>query len=402
MRTYERTHPWLRFELDLRRATPGLWLLLGEAQSKCEHIAGVPLRPDTALRLHQVFLAKGAQATTAIEGNTLSEGEVLKLVEKRLELPKSREYLGQEVQNIIDSCNEIAAGLDRSSGELSVERVLSFNRAVLDKLPLEPHVVPGRIRDYSVGVGRYPGAPHENCAFLLDRMCGWLNEAPFLAAQENAIAFALLRAVIAHLYLAWIHPFGDGNGRTARLIEFYVLLCAGVPSPAAHLLSNHYNLTRSEYYRQLQAASDSGGDILPFVSYAIQGFADGLRGQLEEIRAQQWDVAWRNFVDEAFRDEKTGAPTRQRDLLLDLSSASDLVPISEIPTLTPRLRKAYAGKGSKTVTRDVNALIARGLIDRVGAKVHARRETILAFLPPRKSIESEPSSNRDVAPNPAR
>ena len=162
MRTYERTHPWLRFQLDLRRAAPELWLLLGEAQSKCEHIAGVPLRPDTALRLHQVFLAKGAQATTAIEGNTLSESDVLKLVERRLELPKSRGYLGQEVQNIIDSCNQIAAaGFERSTGELSVEQVLSFNRAVLDKLPLEPHVVPGRIRDCAVGVGKYPGAPHD-------------------------------------------------------------------------------------------------------------------------------------------------------------------------------------------------------------------------------------------------
>ena len=68
MRTYERTHPWLSFELDLRRFTPEVWLLLGEARSKCEHLAGVPLRPDTARRLHLMYLAKGVLATTAIEG----------------------------------------------------------------------------------------------------------------------------------------------------------------------------------------------------------------------------------------------------------------------------------------------------------------------------------------------
>lgn len=396
MRTYERTHPWIQFRVDLRKAPPALWLQLGEVQSKCEHIAGVPLRPDTALRLHQIFLAKGALATTAIEGNTLTEGEALQLVERGLELPKSREYLGQEVQNIVDACNRITAELEHSSGELSVEQILEFNRAVLEKLPLEPHVVPGEIRSYPVGVGKYPGAPYEDCRDLLERLCRWLNEPAFHGAQGDALATAVLRAVLAHLYIAWIHPFGDGNGRTARLIEFYILLSAGVPSPAAHLLSNHYNQTRSEYYRQLQAASDSGGDVLPFVSYAVQGLVDGLREQLDEIRRQQWDVAWRNFVDEAFRDEKTATSARQRNLALDLSAAADWVAVSDIPTLTPRLAKSYAGKGSKTVTRDLNSLVSRGLIDRVRARVRARREIILAFLPPRKALEIRESDHSDA------
>jgi Fic family protein len=376
----------------LRQASPELWLLLGEAQSKCEHIAGVPLRPDTAARLHRLFLAKGALATTAIEGNTLTEDEALQLVEKRLELPKSREYLAQELQNVVDACNRITEELDSSTGELSVEQILAFNRAVLHNLPLEAHVTPGQIRDYSVGVGKYPGAPQEDCRFLLDRMCRWLNQPPYHGSQENRIALATLRAALAHLYIAWIHPFGDGNGRTARLIEFYILLSAGVPSPAAHLLSNHYNQTRSEYYRQLQAASESGGDPLPFAAYAAQGFVDGLRDQLREIRSQQWDVAWRNYVDEAFRDERTGAPMRQRDLVLDLSMSERWVAVADIPTLTPRLANSYAGKGAKTVTRDLNALIARGLIDKVGSRVRARREIILAFLPPRKALELREST----------
>jgi len=41
-----------------------------------------------------------------------------------------------------------------------------------------------------------------------------------------------------------IHPFGDSNGRTARLIEFYILLRAGLPDMVSHILSNHYNDTR--------------------------------------------------------------------------------------------------------------------------------------------------------------
>ena len=107
MRSYEQSHPWISFQLDLRKINYKLWLALGEAQSKCEHIAGVPLRPSTAQKLHQVYLAKGVHATTAIEGNTLSEKEVLDILEGRLKLPPSKEYLKQEVDNIIKACNEI-------------------------------------------------------------------------------------------------------------------------------------------------------------------------------------------------------------------------------------------------------------------------------------------------------
>lgn len=55
--------------------------------------------------------------------------------------------------------------------------------------------------------------------------------------------------------------------------------------------------------------------------------------------------------------------------------------------LTPLLARAYASKSAKTVSRDLNALVARGLIDRTRARVRARREIILAFLPLRRAVE---------------
>ena len=107
MRTFEQTHPWLTFRLDLRPVPHTLWMLVGEARSKCEHIAGVPLRPEDAQGLYEVYLTKGVHATTSIEGNTLSEDEVRKRVEGKLTLPKSREYLGREVDNVVGACREI-------------------------------------------------------------------------------------------------------------------------------------------------------------------------------------------------------------------------------------------------------------------------------------------------------
>ena len=390
MRTYEQTHRWIGFQFDLSKAHPELWLALGEAASKCEHIARVPLRPATAQALHQLYLAKGAAATTAIEGNTLSETEVLKAVEGKLTVPPSKQYLKQEVENIIAACNTIGKQVaDGTLPPLSRELICDYNKQVLTLLPPEANEVPGEVRAHSVVVGNvYRGAPAEDCEYLLDRLCEWLNGADFAPTVGREVVFAIIKAVVAHLYLAWIHPFGNGNGRSARLLEFHILLSAGVPSPAAHLLSNHYNQTRTEYYRQLDYASKSGGDILPFLTYAVRGFVDGLREQLEKIWEQQWDVVWENYVHDLFRANNSPTDTRQRHLALDLGAKDDWTEVGKITELTPRLAKAYAAKTSKTVQRDLNALVEMGLIVRDGRKIRARREVILAFLPLRKNSEA--------------
>jgi Fic family protein len=367
-----------------------LWLLLGEAASKCEHIAGVPLRPSVAQSLHQLYLAKGVLATTAIEGNTLTEKEVLARLQGKLKLPPSKEYLGQEVDNIAVACNGIGEGLRQGDMGLTAERVCEFDRQILEKLTLEEGIVPGQVRTHSVVVGNvYRGAPAEDCNYLLNRLCEWLASADFAAPEGMDTVYAILKAVVAHLYLAWIHPFGDGNGRTARLVELQILLSAGVPTPAAHLLSNHYNQTRAEYYRQLDRASKSGGEIAPFLEYAARGFVDGLREQLHVIREQEWDVTWRSYVHERFRDHGGINAKRQRDLVLDLSTAREVVPIGKITELTPRLAKIYAGISAKTLQRDLAAAEAMELIERKAEGVRARRELILAFLPWRR-MEAKP------------
>ncbi|MCK4373923.1 MAG: Fic family protein, partial [Candidatus Brocadiae bacterium] len=379
---FEQTHPWLTFSVELAKAPASLWVKLGECQSKCQHIAGVPLRPATARQLHLLYLAKGSLATTAIEGNTLSEQQVLQLLQGKLRLPPSQQYLAKEIENIRVGCERIVEHMQAAErASLETAGTKELNRIVLTNLELEPGVVPGQIRTYEVGVARYRAAPAEDCAYLLQRLCDWLNGETFRAPLGMTIVYAIVKAMLAHIYLAWIHPFGDGNGRTARLVELQILVSSAVPTPAAHMLSNHYNQTRTEYYRQLDVATRSGGDVIPFLMYAVDGFLDGLRSQLEIIRQQQWDVAWRNYVHECFRDRTTASEVRRRHLVLDLSRSSEPVPISELPELSTRLAAAYAGKTRKTLTRDVRALQAMGLLAADKRGVWARRELIRGFLP---------------------
>jgi len=389
VRAYEESHPWIKFDArGVNHFPPSLWMQLGEAQSKCEHLAGTPLRPSVAQDFYKVTLVKGAQATTAIEGNTLSVEQVAAIYDGRFEAPPSRRYQEVEVHNVIEALREI--GDQVHSGEsprLSRALICDLNRKVLRGLEteLDESTVPGELRTHSVVVGRYRGAPSEDCEFLVDRLCDWL-EGPDFKSPDKEIDFALMlvRAALAHLYIAWIHPFGDGNGRAARLVEFLMLARSGkVPLPAAHLLSNHYNLTRDRYYRELERASKSGGDITDFVAYAIEGFVDGIRSQIAAVREQQLSVAWLNFVNNVMAQFPSGKARDRQTELVRTMPTDRKVSQSDLAGLTPSLAVQYAHTGPRTLARDLNRLESAVLIQRVERNFYrVRIDQMLAFLPP--------------------
>jgi cell filamentation protein, protein adenylyltransferase len=118
-------------------------------------------------------------------------------------------------------------------------------------------------------------------------------------------------------------PFGDGNGRTARLLELWVLLKAGFPAPVTQLLSNHYNATRSDYYLQLNRASRTG-EVIPFLVYAARGLVDNLQEQLDMIWRQQFADRWEQYVYQVFGEGKTESAHRRLRLVLDCRSSRGL------------------------------------------------------------------------------
>src|SRR4029077_9520620 len=300
-REYRKTHPWISFQLDLAQAPWTLWNNVGEAHSKCRHLARTPLQPALARKMEQVYLAKGARASVAIEGNSLNEEQAIAAVEGNLELPQSQEYLQQELGNVIDALASIEMEVHRDGHfKVTPEKLRELNRTVLADLVVDDHVVPGEFRTTGiVGGEAYREAPTRDCEFLVQRMCDWLDGDDFRPDGKNHardFLHAFLRAVVAHVYIAWIHPFGDGNGRTARLVEFGILTAAGMPSVAAHLLSNHYNATRTNYYRQLDHASKSGGDLIAFLDYAAEGFVGELQQQLNDVHEWIVQATWINYV----------------------------------------------------------------------------------------------------------
>jgi len=381
-------YPWIDYNFDFSRLPYQSWMALGECGSICSHIANIPLAPEEWKEMHRVYLAKGVLATTAIEGNTLSEDEVRKAVEGKLTLPQSKDYLRQEVENIIAVFNEVAKQIHGNTlPDITPELLCHYNEMVLAKLPLPDEVVAGQFRRHRVGVGAYRCPPAEHVEEMVRVLCERLKT--FDEMPLEASVRAILKAIIAHLYVAWIHPFGDGNGRTARLVEAMILLQSGVPSPAAHLLSNYYNSTRTEYYRVLDKASKAR-DSLAFVSYAIAGLRDELREQRAKLMDKVWKVVWKNHIYSTFdRKKKTAMTHRQQRLALELAKQTQPVKLEDIRTISADVALLYGNNRSfATLRRDVQALLTDELIrmekidHRSGYVTNIQR---LSFMLPLKS-----------------
>ena len=214
-----------------------------------------------------------------------------------------------------------------------------------------------------------------------DRLCAWLRDGFPGVGDESTLASALIQAIVAHVYLEWIHPFGDGNGRTGRLLEFYILLRAGHPDIASHVLSNFYNLTRPEYYRQLRLATQARS-LTAFIDYAVEGFRDGLRETLATVQRSQLETAWRSFVHERFGrlpHRKTSVLKRRRDLMLAIPLEGSFT-TEEIALLDPRTARIYGALSDRTLRRDLAVLVETNLLAKSDRRFFANAGVLSARM----------------------
>jgi Fic family protein len=387
-RKYEESHPWIKFHFESGRIGFPTWAHLGESFSKCQHLVGTPLKPGVASSLAKIYLQRGALASAAIEGNSLSESEVREILDKKKKLPESQQYLETEIKNIISVLDEIRKSASAGATfQLTSEWILKVHAQLLDGLTVQDHVTPGQTRRVSVVVGTYKGVPAEDVDYLIQRLCNWVNE--MLLAIDKIkdttpdIAFinTFFVAILAHLYIAWIHPFGDGNGRTARVIECAIFAHSGlVPWISTNLLSDYFNRTRSKYYERLEATSKND-DVSGFIAYSAIGMRDQLRDQILVVQLEQKHVAWINYVHEVLDHESSAISNRQRKLILAMPDDKELSPL-EIQFLTPAIASNYGSSHEKTFKRDLNRLIELGLLEKVGKNSYRTRiDRMDAFTP---------------------
>ncbi|MGI6393651.1 MAG: Fic family protein [bacterium] len=364
--------------------------MLGQCEAMLDIICREPLLPEYRKDWYKVALIKGAKATTAIEGNTLSEEEIAKINEGA-HLPKSMEYLEIEVKNIIEALNDIRDEviLKKADSLITPELILSFHQYVGKNLGEKFDAAPGHFRKsgHEVVVGRYRAPDGSLVREMMIKLCNWLQSEFEYSNRSQNFMGSIIEAIVVHIYIAWIHPFGDGNGRTARLVEFFLLLRAGVPDIASHTLSNFYNKTRSEYYRQIEQ-SISAGDISEFINYAVEGFRDELKTLVDGVIESQIKAFWRIHIYETLDSKKSSGKTknivkRRREFMLNIPIGKQLS-IEQLMTDVPVIFMIYRNMSPATIRRDIKDLLALELIVKENDKYKANTDVLIKALPLKK------------------
>ena len=273
---------------------------LGKCEALVRILGSFPIPPAVQRELRIVAFNRGAQATTAIEGNTLTDDELRQLLEGS-PLPKSREYQGQEVANAIETMNKIWEGvvLKGESSLITPAMLCQWNKTIGKELGPLYDGAPGKWRQDRRHVGKYLAPPPEHVEELVKDLCTWLRAEFGFGSHPMSMISAIQQAVSAHVFFEWIHPFADGNGRTGRLLEFYIMLRAGFPDITVHVLANHYNQTRSEYTAHFDRARQKR-DLTDFMDYAVQGLADGLQQVADRVQDASRKTVWESHVYSVF------------------------------------------------------------------------------------------------------
>jgi Fic family protein len=361
---------------------------MGQSIALLRAINNTPIMPHYYQELMSVALIKGAQSTTAIEGNTLTDDEIIKVMEGQ-KLPSSIRYQGIEVENIIAAYNELLKETIYENKEqlITSELLLRFHKMVGKNLGEHFAAIPGKYRDSDVIVGHYRCPDYRDVPALISQYCEFLKTTFRFEEGKQRFSDIFIEAIVAHVYLEWIHPFGDGNGRTGRLLEFYILSRGGNPDIATHILSNHYNLTRPEYYRQLDKAYQTR-DLSEFIEYALVGFRDGLQKTLDKIQTSQLTMTWQKYVYDKF----DGVPIGQRDVFKRKRTFALEVPtdskftIEEIPNLNIKLARLYSNISEKTLQRDIGDLLELEILKKEGNEYFANISALNVMIAKRKGL----------------
>ncbi|XP_055924686.1 protein adenylyltransferase Fic-like [Argiope bruennichi] len=188
--------------------------------------------------------------TLALEGNTMSLSETRAVVETKTTIPGKSIMEHNEILGIESALRYINKTLLNLSERLTVFDILEIHKRVLG------HVDPlsaGTFRRNQVFVGDYVPPPASEVRYLMERFVEWLQ------SDNMKLFHPVKRAAVAHYRLAHIHPFVDGNGRTARLLMNLILMKAGYPPVIIR------KQDRSMYYNTLQMANE--GDVRPFIRF---------------------------------------------------------------------------------------------------------------------------------------
>jgi len=237
------------------------------------------LVPKWEAKLRRQALLHNTHSSTAIEGNKLSLEQVEALSEGKDVTATNKDK--QEALNYIEALEKIPALAEK--GKIKVADLLNIHR-ILTKNVMQNTIDSGIFRNRQVFVGKrifdgttfkeaveYMPPKTEEVPQLVGEFINWLN------LDKTWDINPVLLAGIVHYEIARIHPFIDGNGRTARLFATLILYLSGFDHRRIFALDDYYDRDRQAYYAALKTAQANNGDIAQWLEYFTEGVAHSVK-----------------------------------------------------------------------------------------------------------------------------
>lgn len=327
---------------------------LAEARHRQGRLLGQMRRLGFELQLEAELRATvdDVLKTSEIEGEMLDLASVRSSVARRLGLPEGgvaapdRKVEGI-VEMMLDAMHHHAIPLDEErlfgwhaslfpTGYSGLTRITVGGWRTDEAGPMQ--VVSGPIGRQKV---HYEAPPASRVPAEMARFLAWFNGPPPMDG--------LLCSSIAHLWLVTIHPFDDGNGRIARAVADLALARMEGTGQRFYSLSAEIQRQRAGYYEMLERTQKGSLDITAWLAWFVACFGRAIEGAEVESRSVLRKAEfWRRFAEEPLSARQKAVLNR----FLDGFAGK----------LTARKWASLAKSSIDTAQRDINDLLARGLL----------------------------------------
>ncbi len=177
----------------------------------------------------------------------------------------------QDVNDVIIKNMKAAIDFVNRRPEFSIENLFTlYSLLSRDSLAEENKLKEGELYRYdSVEISGYKGAPASLIAECMDSLFAFVRTTLKKGEREQL----LLLPHICHYYILYVHPYFDFNGRTARMVSYWIYLLSDL-EVFAPVVSEAINQTKRKYYQAIELSRDAHNDLTYFLNYIFSVLSD--------------------------------------------------------------------------------------------------------------------------------
>jgi Fic family protein len=342
------------------RITHSILKNVGILDASREVIMNAPLIPAWEAKFKKEAIERFVHHGTHLEGNPLTEEEVADVLDGKEVLARQRDI--QEIinyRNVMKFIDQIATQIGPGKPYIfTIETLLEIHRLTTDRIVMPDQSGKFRVRQVVLknsltGQVSYTPPPAAEMPFLVEDLINWINH------EETKELHPVLKAGIIHYELARIHPFVEGNGRTARAVANLIMFLDGYDIRKFFSLEEYFDSDPYNYYLTLQSVSNQlvmdthERDLTPWLEYFVHGVAIELSRVKERVKRISADSHVKDRLGEQVQLNE-----RQMLIMEYLHRHGQMQ--------NKDFRKVLPDYSDDTVLRELKFLKERGLVKKVG------------------------------------